>query len=211
VGTGYRGEDEDDPAHESQERALREMLHCSEIECWFSATQVVASIVPASLPVPVHTADSSPVALAQRPREPALSVLQQAEVPEPPPDGSPDLMGEPALIEVVPAPGIPQPSDSGSTPDARLTPESGTPLAGILPLDLKQLEQGVDAFFEQLAHLCERWQGADLCPTLLPWLVVAAAAAWELAFLPGGRAPADCRSSGEALADPLIPGWGPEV
>ena len=48
---------------------------------------------------------------------------------------------------------------------------------------MRQIEEGVDAFFAQLMHLGENGVLGRLCLNLSPWLVVTAAAAWELAAL----------------------------
>jgi hypothetical protein len=67
----------------------------------------------------------------------------------------------------------------------RIVLEPAVPLAGLVPIDLHRLEEGVDAFFERLGWLSEGWESGRFCSDIVPWLLVGAAAAWELAFLPG--------------------------
>jgi hypothetical protein len=66
-----------------------------------------------------------------------------------------------------------------------LEPEPGGPLAGLLPLGLKSLQQSADAFFEHLARLAGPWEGDSSLLLPGPWVVVVAAAAGELVLLPG--------------------------
>jgi hypothetical protein len=64
-----------------------------------------------------------------------------------------------------------------------VAPEPGVPLAGLLPLDLKLLQQNVDAFFTQLSQLAEDNPPAGLCLKMIPWLGITVMAAWEIALL----------------------------
>jgi hypothetical protein len=128
-----------------------------------------------------------PTPPAQGPAEPAWPAA--AITPQPP-----------ASIEAVSEPSseaVQTPTDVEPPREARFDPEPGIPLAGIVPVDLKQLQHGVDAFFEQLAHLGDDRDAAGVCATLAPWLLLAAAAAWEFALSSRAPAPAD---------DPLVPG-----
>jgi hypothetical protein len=66
---------------------------------------------------------------------------------------------------------------------ADLHPESGNPLAGQLPVDLKTLQRNVDAFFSQLARLGQDGETGQVCLKLAPWLGVAAVLSWEVTVL----------------------------
>jgi hypothetical protein len=65
----------------------------------------------------------------------------------------------------------------------RLALEPAAPLTALVQVDLHKLEERVDAFFEHLARLGERGEAGRFCLDLAPWLLLGAAAAWELAFL----------------------------
>jgi hypothetical protein len=69
-----------------------------------------------------------------------------------------------------------------------LRPETGIPLAGVLPLDLRQLQQNVDAFFTHLAELAQDTDSRELVLRLAPWLAVTTVAAWSITYLPRRRA-----------------------
>jgi hypothetical protein len=86
---------------------------------------------------------------------------------------------------VAPAPARPEApaEEEEETTVAGLEPEPAGPLAGLLPFDLKPLQDSADAFFERLARLGEACPGESLL-SLGPWLVVAGVAAAELALLP---------------------------
>jgi hypothetical protein len=77
----------------------------------------------------------------------------------------------------------------GSTASARtealvdVNPEPGVPLAGLLPVDLKLLQQSVDAFFTHLSQLAEDHPPVQLCLKMAPWLGITVVAAWEFALL----------------------------
>jgi hypothetical protein len=69
----------------------------------------------------------------------------------------------------------------------QLSPEGGTPLAGLLPLDLKQLQQNVDAFFGHLSQLVQDRDAQQLVLRLAPWLAATTIATWKIAYRPRKR------------------------
>jgi hypothetical protein len=78
----------------------------------------------------------------------------------------------------------PSPGEDRSTSAEDLEPDSGLPLAGRLPVDLKPLLNIADAFFEQLGRLTSPRESQSLL-SLAPWLVAAGVTACELVLLPG--------------------------
>jgi hypothetical protein len=86
--------------------------------------------------------------------------------------------------ELVEAPSAISSLQRAAAEACRLALEPAAPLAALAPIDLRRLEESADAFFEHLARLGDTWEGGRFCLDLAPWLLIGAAAAWELAFLP---------------------------
>jgi hypothetical protein len=128
--------------------------------------------IPAPPPRPPQ-----PIPASQRtkPEEEEGFALLEKEAEEPTP-----------VAQKKPAePGAPESAET-----ALLTPEAGAPLAGLLPVDLRRLEASADALFSRLANLAHSEETQRICLELAPWLVVAAAAAWEMASLSRRRSAA---------------------
>jgi hypothetical protein len=86
-------------------------------------------------------------------------------------------------IPVAPETSATPPRDRDSDRWACFLSDGSVPLAGLAPVNMRQIEEGVDAFFARLAELREPRTLGQLCLNLSPWLAVAAATAWELASL----------------------------
>jgi hypothetical protein len=86
----------------------------------------------------------------------------------------------------VPMPGGIQPIEtppptSGGEALSEARPESGFPLAGLLPFDAAQLQQSVDAFFHTLGALGQDHEAVRLGLRAAPWIALTAVLAWEFA------------------------------
>ncbi len=107
------------------------------------------------------------------------------------PDSVPPAISSPpdAAVRELSIAFEPDSSDTGNDPASVFTPEPGGPLARLMPVNLRQLADNVDAFFSQLAQLTGGFEMAPDSIALAPWVVITAAIALELALLPKRNVP----------------------
>jgi hypothetical protein len=112
---------------------------------------------PVAEPAPVSSGETTPASEVTNPVESGTTARDHAEeIPPPAPTPSPATTA-PAMVQ-----------------------ESGDPLVGLLPINLGQLQQGIDTIFEQLGELGRELPGNTWSLPATVWLLVAAVAVEEL-------------------------------
>ncbi len=92
-----------------------------------------------------------------------------------------------------------EPAAASEESAAALVPEAARSLARLLPVNLRQLAENVDALFAQLGQLTGHLPMAADGIALAPWIIITAAIALELALLPQRNEP-DHQELSDAIA-----------
>jgi hypothetical protein len=139
---------------------------------WQPASPGVGAVLPAAtggLMLPAVTASGSPAA------SPAPAAIEAGACRKPA-----------AAPGVGPARSVADSPSGGQGEEEAVAAAAGwvAPLAGLLPLDLGPVEQGVEALWARLAGLGEAPREGRVFAAMALWAAVTAAAAWDLARAP---------------------------
>jgi hypothetical protein len=149
---------------------------------------------PGPVPGPSPTSEAPPLTQAREviseglSAGPAVTLGARTDVPEPSAETAGNKERAPGLIDT---------SD--------LAPVLGAPFAGLVRLDLAEMERNVDAFFSRLGRLGGEWAGPGLTAKMAAWLTVAAAVGCEFTRRRLRRPPNSSHQSGETVNLVLIP------
>jgi len=102
---------------------------------------------------------------------PAIAISENASVDPDPAPGKEEIPPMPAVPQAPHAPKVVEPAEP---PAASVV----GPLAELLPIDVEVIQQGVDAFFQQLGDLSEEWREGRVLDELAPWLLAASLAGY---------------------------------
>ncbi|HEY7331296.1 MAG TPA: LEPR-XLL domain-containing protein [Gemmataceae bacterium] len=105
---------------------------------------------------------------------PAIAISENTSGNHDPAPSKDERRPMPAVPQVPPTPLSPKVAESAEPPPSSVI----RPLAELLPIDVEAIQQGVDAFFQELGDLSEEWREGRVFEELAPWLLAASLAGY---------------------------------